>query len=102
MYSKLSECSDGDTLPMREIPILHEVAETSYWASTQIALEAALVVIDLQGSIIHELRGKFSTLDNNLGHLTTLLKDNFPACVTAGQAIALSKQQIFGTAAKLE
>ncbi|VDP91475.1 unnamed protein product [Echinostoma caproni] len=82
--------------------ILYEVAETSDWASTQIALEAALVALDLQGSFIHELSGKVSALDNDLSHLTALFKDNFPACAAAGQAIALSKKQIFNTAAKLE
>ncbi|VDP91926.1 unnamed protein product, partial [Echinostoma caproni] len=102
MYSELAESSDEDTLPMREIPILHEVAETSDWARTQIALEAALVTLDLQNSIIHKLREKVYTLDNDLSHLTALFKDNFPACAAAGQAIALSKQQIFETAAKLE
>ncbi|VDP95763.1 unnamed protein product [Echinostoma caproni] len=95
MYSELSESPDEDTLPMREIPIPHEVAETSDWASIQIALEAALVALDLQGSIIHELRGKDSALDNDLSHLTALFKDKFPACAAAGRAITLSKQQIF-------
>ncbi|VDP93073.1 unnamed protein product [Echinostoma caproni] len=102
MYSELSQSFDEDTLPMREIPILHEVAETSDWASTQIALEATLVALGLQGSIIHDLRGKVSSLDNDLSHLTALLKDNFPACAAAGQVFALSKQQIFDTAAKLK
>ncbi|VDP90438.1 unnamed protein product [Echinostoma caproni] len=102
MYPELSESSDDDTLPMREIPIPHEVAETSDWASTQIALNAALVALDLQGSIIDELRGKVSALDNDLSHLTALFKDNISACAAAGQAIALSKQQIFDTTAKLE
>ncbi|VDP95020.1 unnamed protein product, partial [Echinostoma caproni] len=99
---ELSASSDEDTLLMREIPILHEVAETSDWASTQIALEPAPVALHLQGSIINELRGKVSGLDNDLSHLTGLLKDNFPACAAAGQAIALSKQQVFDTAPKLE
>ncbi|VDP88439.1 unnamed protein product [Echinostoma caproni] len=102
MYSELFEYSDEDTLSMREIPMPHEVTETSHWANTQIALEAALVTVDLQGSIIHELRGKFAALDNDLSHLTALFKDNFPACAAADQAITLSKQQIFYTAAKLE
>ncbi|VDP95540.1 unnamed protein product [Echinostoma caproni] len=70
MYSELCESSDEDTLPMREILIPHEVAETSDWASTQIALEAALVALDLQGSIIHKLRGKVSALVDDLSHLT--------------------------------
>ncbi|VDP94362.1 unnamed protein product [Echinostoma caproni] len=102
MYFELSESSDADSLPMREIPILHEVTETSDWASTQIALEAALVALDLKGSIKHQLRGKVSALDNDLSHLTALFKDNFPAFAAAGQAVALSKQQIFDTAAKIE
>ncbi|VDP88005.1 unnamed protein product [Echinostoma caproni] len=97
MYSEHSESSDEDTLPMREIPTLREVTKTSDWTSTQIALEAALVALDLKGSIIHELRGKVTALDNDLSHLTALFKDNFPACPAAGQAIAL-----FDTAAKLE
>ncbi|VDP91867.1 unnamed protein product [Echinostoma caproni] len=102
MYSEPSECSDEDSLPTREIPMSNEVSETSNWASTETALEAALVALDLQGSIIHELRGKVAALDNDISHLTALFKDNFPTCDAAGQAITLSKQQIFDTAAKLE
>ncbi|VDP95967.1 unnamed protein product [Echinostoma caproni] len=102
MYSELSESSDEDTLPMREIPVSHAVPKTSDWASTQIALEEAPVALDLQGSITHELRGKFASLDNDLSHLTALFKDNFPACAATGQVITLSKQQIFDTAAELE
>ncbi|VDP75155.1 unnamed protein product, partial [Echinostoma caproni] len=87
---------------MREILILHVEAETSEWASTQIALEAAIVALDLQSSIIHELRGKFSALDNDSSHLTALFKDNFPACSAVGQVIALLKQQMSETVAKPE
>ncbi|VDP93499.1 unnamed protein product [Echinostoma caproni] len=87
---------------MREIPIPHEVSQTSEWASTQISLEAPLVALDLQGSIIYELRGEVAALDNDISHLTALFKDNFPACAAAGQAITLSKQQIFDTAANIE
>ncbi|VDP89983.1 unnamed protein product [Echinostoma caproni] len=99
MYSELSESSDEDTLPMREIPMQHEVSETSDWASTQIALETALVA---QGSVIHKLRGKFAAPDNDISLPSALLKDDCPACAAAGQAITLSKQQIFDTAAELE
>ncbi|VDP26475.1 unnamed protein product [Echinostoma caproni] len=102
MYSEHSESSDEDTLPMREILMPHEVSETSEWASTQIALEAALFALDLQGSIMHERRGKFAAPDNDLSHLTALFNDDFPACVTAGQAIALWKRRIFDTVVKLE
>ncbi|VDP89607.1 unnamed protein product [Echinostoma caproni] len=83
---------------MREPPMQHKVFETSDWASTQIALEAALVAHDLQSSAIHELRGNFAAQDNNKIHLAALFKDNFPT----GQAITLPKQQIFDTAVKLE
>ncbi|VDP92034.1 unnamed protein product [Echinostoma caproni] len=102
MYSEPSESSDEGTLPMREPPLPQYVYKTSDWASTQIALEAALVALYLQGSIIHALRGKVAALDNDISHLTALLKDNFPKCAAAGQEITLSKQQIFDTAVKLE
>ncbi|VDP90261.1 unnamed protein product [Echinostoma caproni] len=93
MYYELFESSDEDTLPMRETPMPQEVFETSDWASTQIALEAALVVFDLQGAIIHELRGKIAALDIDISQLTA---------AAASHAITSSKQQIFDTAVKLE
>ncbi|VDP96231.1 unnamed protein product [Echinostoma caproni] len=102
MYSELSESSDEDTLPMRETHMPHEVSKTSDLASTQIELEAAPVALDLQGSIIHELRRKVAALDNDISHLTALFKDNLPARAAAGQANTPSKQQIFDTEAKLE
>ncbi|VDP93502.1 unnamed protein product [Echinostoma caproni] len=94
--------SEEKTSPTQETPMPHAASVTSDWVSTQLVPEAALVVLDREGSIIHELREKVAALDNGVSHLTALINDNFLTRESADQAIKISKQNIFDTAVKVE